>query len=129
MWKGEKGPSLPSMHKSGHRSTPKRFGAHHFLAKKKAMNNQRERIKRIAEEVTEDVSKRMEFTQNVFEFRGDGLRQKETGSSIWILRFWFQGHQGINFEISVTEDSTDESIKADIAVVLARQRLDYGDRL
>ena len=97
----------------------------HFLAKKKAMNNQRERIKRIAEEVTEHVSKRMEFTQNVFEFRGDGLRQKETGSSIWILRFWFQGDQGINFEISVTEDSTDESIKADIAVVLARQRLDY----
>jgi len=93
------------------------------------MNNLRERIRRNAEEVTDAISKRMEFTQNVFEFRGDGLRQKETGLSIWILRFWFQGNQRIDLEISVTEDSTDESIKADIAVVLAWQRLDYGDRL
>jgi len=95
------------------------------------MNDQRERIKRIADEVTEEISKRIGFTLNPFELRGDDIDQKEAGSSIWILRFWFRGDKGAEVRISVTEDSTDESISADITQGLEEEvnRLGYGDRL
>ncbi len=94
------------------------------------MNDQRERIKRIAKEVTEEISKRMGFTLNLVEL-WDDIDQKEAGSSIWILRFWFRGDKGAKVKISVTKNSTDESIKADITVGLEQeiQRLGWGDRL
>jgi len=94
------------------------------------MNNLRERIKRIAKEVTEEITKRIGFTLNLFELRGGDIDQKEAGSTIWILRFWFRD-KGADVRISVTEDSTDESIRADVTVGLEQeiQRLGYGDRL
>jgi len=95
------------------------------------MNDQRERIKKITEEVTEEISKRMGFTLNLFELRGDDIDQKEAESPIWILRFWFRGDTGAEVRIPVTKKSTDESIKADITVGLEQeiQRLGWGDRL
>ncbi len=95
------------------------------------MNDQRERIKRITEEVTEEISKKMGFTLNLFELWGGNIEQKEAGSPIWILRFWFRGDKGAEVRIPVTKKSTDESIKADITVGLEQeiQRLGWGDRL
>jgi len=95
------------------------------------MNDQRERIETIAKEVTEEICKRMGFTLNLFELRGDDIDQKEAGSPVWIIPLWFRGDQGAEVRISATEDSTDELIKADITVGLEQeiQRLGYGDRL
>ncbi len=90
-----------------------------------------ERIKANAKHVTEELSERMGFSQNLFEPRGGGIYQKEAGSPIWILHFWFRGDMGADVEISVTEDPPDKSIRREITAGLERevQRLGYGDRL
>ena len=90
-----------------------------------------EPVEQPAEEVTEEISKRIGFTLNLFELRGDDIDQKEAGSPIWILPFWFRGDKGAEVRILVTEDSKDESIKADITQGLEEEvnRLGLGDRL
>ncbi len=88
-------------------------------------------LKRIAEEVMEEMTKNLHFAQNMFEFRGRGLMQAERGSPIWRIALWFRGDEGIDVEVTVKPDTTDDEIRNQIRQAMEKRfrQLGQGDEL
>lgn len=88
-------------------------------------------LKRIAEEVMEEMTRSLHFSQNPFGFRGRGLMQKERGSPIWRIALWFRGDEGIDVELTVRPDTTDDEIRNQIRQAMENRlgQLGQGDKL
>ncbi len=72
------------------------------------VGNDETRVRRIAEDVMQS---------SIFSFRGPGILPG-TEPGVWLLRLWYKEERAAGVSITITDQSTDESIRQDLATAL-----------
>ncbi len=72
--------------------------------------NTQERIKRMTEDVLEETTQKMGFTESPFRCRCEP-QPGEDGPAIWTVAFWVNPFLGLGFEIEAREETTDEAMR------------------
>ena len=87
--------------------------------------NTQERIKRMTEEVLEEVTRKMGFTENPFRCRCDP-QPRENGLTIWNVALWVNPFLGLGFEIETDKEITDEAMRLRIEKEIERELIRAG---
>ncbi len=87
--------------------------------------NTQDRIKRITEEVLEEVTQKMGFTENPFRCRCDP-QPSENGLTTWKVALWLNPFQGLGFEVETDKEITDEAMRLRIEKEIERELIRAG---
>ncbi len=87
--------------------------------------NTQERIKRITEELLEEVTRKMGFAESPFRCRCD-LHPGENGLTIWKVALWVNPFLGLGFEIETDKEITDEAMRLRIEKEIERELIRAG---
>ncbi len=87
--------------------------------------NTQERIKRMTEEVLEEVTRKMGFSESPFRCRCD-LKPGENGGTIWKVALWLNPFQGLGFEVEAEEEIADEVMRLRIEKEIEKELIRAG---
>ncbi len=87
--------------------------------------NTQERIKRMTEDVLEEVTRKMGFSESPFRCRCD-LQPGENGLTIWKVALWVNPFLGLGFEIETDKEITDETMRLRIEKEIERELIRAG---
>jgi len=82
------------------------------------MEETRDRLIRLSQELTDELTERIQCSENPFIFRGDTPERREGGSIYWNLWFWFKG---VDVVLQVRSDIRDEEIQSQIRAGLEQE--------
>jgi len=77
--------------------------------------DQRDRLTRLAQEATKEISQRFGFSIDMFTLRGgDGVEESGAATGEWFLHFWYRDQYGLDARLIITDESSDDEIRQTI---------------
>ena len=87
--------------------------------------NTQDRIKRMTEEVLEEVTQKMGFSESPFRCRCDP-QPSENGGTIWKVALWLNPFLGLGFEIETDKEITHEAMRLRIEKEIEKELIRAG---